>query len=461
LSSGAVHPTDLEPSLVGVRTYATRRRRAYVDVAAVINILICLLYLLPANQIIPQLTVLGRPALLLGMGLFLWWFLARLNPRLVMVGPQPLRWAALAYVVSMLLSYLAGLLRGLPTLESNRENFTVLVTFEFLGVMLMVADGIRNRARLEIVLKTFVWCAGFMAVVGILQSTIKIDVAGYLTLPGLLQPSSDLAGFELRGFGGQVRVAGTATHYIEFSTLMAMSVPFAVHCARFAASRRAKVTFGVIAFLTTAAVPIAISRTGVVALAGSMVVMLAVGWGWRTRYNLVVAGCVLIGGLVAVKPGLLGTVRSMFVGTENDPSIQGRTSDYEYVARWFSQRPWLGRGPGTLIPATSIVLDNQWLYTLVTLGLVGVVVMAALHLTCIALAAIAMRRATEAADRDLCAALISVQIVAMLVAATFDSLAFTTFSFTLALMSGMAGAMWRFTHPARTVRTAAPRLLGV
>jgi polysaccharide biosynthesis protein PslJ len=47
-----------------------------------------------------------------------------------------------------------------------------------------------------------------------------------------------------------------------------------------------------------------------------------------------------------------------------------------------------------------------------------------------------------------------------LVAATFDSLSFTTFATTIALMIGLCGTVWRFTHPARTVRTSHARGVG-
>jgi O-antigen ligase len=459
LSSAGVHPSDLEPALVAARTYATRRWRARIDAGTVISLMVCLLFTIPSSQILPQLTIAGRPALVLALGLFAWWVISRLSPWLVMVGPQPLRWAAMVYLLSILLSYFAGLLRGLPTLEANRQDFTLLVTFEFLGVMLMTADGLRNWERFWNVLRVFVWCAGFMAVVGLIQSILKIDVAQYLTLPGL-HKNVDLAGFETRGTSGNVRVASTATHYIEFGTVMAMAVPFAIHFAKFAPTSRSRTAYGILALLSAAVIPMTISRTGIVALFGALAVMFVSVWGWRMRYNIMVVAIVLMGGLVVGKPGLLGTLRSMFLASsESDNSIQGRTDDYSYVARWFAERPWLGRGPGTLIPDLYLVLDNQWLLTLVTGGLIGVAAMAALHITCISLAGIALRRSTRPADRHICAALISSQVVAILVAATFDSFSFTTFSFTLALMSGLAGAVWRFTHPARTVRTARPRWL--
>jgi O-antigen ligase len=93
----------------------------------------------------------------------------------------------------------------------------------------------------------------------------------------------------------------------------------------------------------------------------------------------------------------------------------------------------------------------------VTQGIIGILALAALHITCIVLAAKALRRSTRDEDRHLCAALLSAQIIAIAVSATFDSLSFTTFSTVLALLSGICGAVWRFTHPARTIRTSTVR----
>jgi O-antigen ligase len=167
----------------------------------------------------------------------------------------------------------------------------------------------------------------------------------------------------------------------------------------------------------------------------------------------------VLGAITVLRPGLLGTLKAMFLWADADPSITGRTDDYELVGHWFSQRPWLGRGPGTLIPDLYIILDNQWLMTLITCGIIGVAALAIFHFTCIGLATIALRRSVTEEDRHLCAALISSQVVAILVGATFDSFSFTTFAFTLALMSGLCGAVWRFTHPTRLIRTSTVKRL--
>jgi O-antigen ligase len=368
-----------------------------------------------------------------------------------------LRWVAGTLAVATLLSYIAGLLRGLSTLESNAQDFALIATCEFLGVMLVAADGLPNWRRLNGVLRVWVGCASIMAVIGLAQSALKLDLTRYLVVPGL-HLNADPLGFEGRGTAGLARVASTATHYIEFATVAAMAVPFAIHFARFADTRRQRQMFAAAAALTAAAVPVSISRTGVVALAAALVVMVPI-WSWRFRYSMLVAATGLFIVLIAARPGLLGTLRVLFTQSTDDPSIQGRTDDYAAVARWFAERPWLGRGPHTLIPVLYRILDNQWLYTLVTGGLIGVAALLALHITCVSLAAIALRRSTRPADRHLCAALISAQLVAVVVGLTFDSLAFTTFSTTLALLAGICGAVWRFTHPTRAVRTSTVRAI--
>jgi O-antigen ligase len=182
-------------------------------------------------------------------------------------------------------------------------------------------------------------------------------------------------------------------------------------------------------------------------------------WTWRVRYHLLVLGVLMVGVLGAIRPGIIGTLTALFSKADEDPSISGRTEDYAHVEQWFSQRPILGRGPRTLIPDLYIILDNQWLYSLVTQGIVGLLALALMHVVAIWLAALAFRRSKSAEDRHLAMALICAQVISLLVGATFDSLSFTTFSTTWALLTGMCGAVWRLTHSARTVRQSTIRRL--
>ena len=451
-----LHPADLEPSRLARGTYASRRRSMYVDAAVLLSLMLCLLMLIPAKLIVPDMTALGRPGLIVAVLMFCWWVLSRFHPRLAMVGPQPLRWAVLLYVLSALASYAVGLLRGLTTMEANNADRTLLYTAAFIGVALVVADGVPNWSRLELLLRVFVWGAAFMAVVGLLQFVLWTDVTVYLLVPGL-EPKGFVPGFEVRGSG--IRVASTTMHYIEFSAVMATALPFAIHFARYSAERRTRQKFAVLALLIAAAVPATVSRTGFLAVALVLLVMVPV-WSWRMRYNMLVLGAVLGGALMLVKPGLLETVWGLFTGASEDPSVTSRTERYDMIYTYFTQRPWLGRGTGTWVSPQYQYLDNQWFAQALTTGAVGVAALALMHLTAIGVTLLALRRAARGPDRHLCAALLSTQLVGIAVGFTFDSFSFTTYATVLWLMIGGCAAVWRFTHPQQTVRTSAPRRLG-
>ncbi len=446
-----LHPTDLEPSLISDRTYSTRRGKLRIDVTTVIGLMLCLLLLLPVRMIVPGMTDLGRPSTIVCLVLGFWWFASRLNPRLAMTGPQPLRWVMLAYLISALLSYAAGQVRGLPTLEANAADLSVIGIAIQAGLVVMVADGIANQERLERVIRVFVACAGVVAFIGVVQSVLEIDITQYLIVPGL-EIKGELAGLEGRG-EGFFRVASTLTHYIEFSAVMATALPFGIHVARFAPSRLLRQVAAGCTVLIAAAIPLTLSRTGILGLGLAVVAMMPI-WTWRMRYNVIILVAGMIGAFILVRPGLLGTLKSLFLSLSEDPSIQGRTDDYSAVYAYFVDRPLLGRGPGTFIPTLYQFLDNQWLGTLVTAGLLGVAVLAAVHIVAMSLAYRALKRATTERDRHLCGALISAQIVAIVCGLTFDSLGFDTYATTLFFLTGLTGVVWRLSHPDHAVRTA-------
>ncbi|GAA0450254.1 hypothetical protein Ade02nite_59380 [Paractinoplanes deccanensis] len=449
MSTQTLHPLDLEPSLLHPQTYATRRF-VRVDAATVLCVMVALLLVIPAWLIVPGMTDIGRPGLVVGLVLWFWWMLARLNPRLVLVGPQPIRWAVLAYGLSLIVSYAVGYLRGLTAMEANGADRAMIFAGAFTGVILMTADGVRNWARLRRLLAVLVTCAAFVGLVAIIQFVTRDDITRYLSFPGL-EVKGVVPDFQYRG--AAIRVASTTTHYIELSMVMVTVLPFAIHLARYAQTSRMRQVYAFAALLIAGAIPATVSRTGFLALA-IVLLCLTPMWTWRYRYNMIVTAGLLVAAAVAAKPSLTSTVFDMFASAEEDSSITARTERYEMVAHYFNQRPWFGRGTGTWIYPMYQYLDNQWLSHAVSNGLVGVAALAALHITAITLAVLALRRATRPADKDICAALVATQLVAVLGSATFDSFAFTTYTCLLAVMVGLCGTVWRFTHPARAVRTA-------
>jgi polysaccharide biosynthesis protein PslJ len=443
------HSVDLDPAYLEERTYATRRRRHLIDMTALINLMVLLVFLLPARLVLPQLTAVGRPALMVGLLLTGVWVVSKIHPRYAMRGPQPMRWAAIFFLVAWLLSYASAYLRGLPSLEANGADMSLIGIVIFLGTILVIADGIPNRERLDALVRTLVWGAAGMAFIGLVMFVTNIDITAYIKIPGLVL-HGDLEGLQARG-NGFFRVSSTATHYIEFSTLMAMVLPFAIHAVIFAKTKLIRQNSLIAALMIAASIPVALSRTGVLALMVSMAVMFF-AWNWRTRFNVGAMGIFVTISIMFLEPGLLGTIKSLFLNMNNDPSIQGRTDDWDIMMAYFHDRPWLGRGQGTFIPDLYILVDNQWLQMLVGGGLIGVASLILLHVMAIVVAFIALRRSITIEDRHLCACILSIQPTAMVAHMTFDTFGFSSFVALLAVVTGMTGAVWRLTHPSRQVR---------
>ena len=448
-----LYAQDLEPSLAFAETYVTRRRPTYIDAPALLGFMFVLLTIVPARFIVPGMTDLGRPGLVVGFLFFAWWLVAHFSPRLVMPGPQPMRWAFLFFFLSLTLSYAAGSLRGLTSMEANGADRTMLYFCVFGGVLLAAADGIPNWFRLRDLLKILVTCGTIVALIALVQYTTEIDLTKYLALPGL-EAKGWTPTYEERGAG--IRVASTTTHYIELAAFLATCLPFALHFAIFGRRPGRRLMAGVASAVMLGGVAATISRTGVLAVA-IVCATLCLVWTWRTRFNLAVIGAGLMAMVAVTSPGMWRTMTTLFEDPSSNPAFTVRQARYPMAFHYIAERPWLGRGTGTWIAPQYQVMDNQWLDTLLMNGFVGAVAMAALHLTGIVLAILAWRRATRREDRHLAAALVATQVTGLLVAGTFDSMSFMTYSTTLALTLGLCGTIWRLTHPARTVRTSTTR----
>jgi hypothetical protein len=456
LSAPAVHPVDFEPADAGRQIYATRRRVGGLDAAIVFSLMILLLTILPSLAILPGTSAdIGRPASVLCVLMFAWWAASRFHPRLIMPGPQPVRWAVLIFFLSLLISYAVGYERGLTAMEANAADRLLLGAAAFFGAILLAADGLSNWDRVRVVLKVLIWCCVYMSFVGLLQQVMPVDPVSYLKLPGL--QTGELIGLQERG--GGLRVAATTTHYLELCGTLGLVWPIALHFAMYTPSQRERRAYTFAAVMITFGILETISRSGILAMAIGILMLMPL-WAWRRRYNILVLGLGLFGMVSAISPGIGRTLINLFADASDDPSITSRTERYAMVGHYFSERPWLGRGTGTWVPPMYQYLDNQWLRTALENGVAGILAQAALHIIALVVAAIAFRRATNPADRHFCLSLVSVQVIAIFIAYTFDCFAYSTYTVVLGLMIGLCGAVWRFTHPARQVRTSTPRWFG-
>jgi O-antigen ligase len=306
----------------------------------------------------------------------------------------------------------------------------------------VAVDGITSRARLRRLIDRIATAGAGLACLGILQFFTSIDIRPWFKLP-FLSVNGDLQLIFINGRSGFNRVAGTTDHPIEFSAVLAMILPIALHLAFHADPTRKRSAWVRVA-LIGGAVPLSVSRTGMLGLAVGGAVLFA-AWPARRRWQLILLSPVLAVGLRLLVPGLVGSIGSLFLSIQSDTSFTGRTDDYAIAGRLFSQAPFFGRGWGTVLPDRYVLLDNQLLKTLLEGGLLALVALLALFAVGIGAARGSYHRAPDAETKDLGQSLTATIAIGLVTFVTFDAFAFATVPSTLFLVIGCAGALWRMT----------------
>ena len=410
------------------------------DAVTVLELFAILLLLFPSYLVFSPLQGVGAPATLFGVGTLWLWAHGKLLPSFGLArGLQPVRIVVLAWAFVNVASYVVAFSRPLDGLEARAADRGLVVTASATGIALLAADGIRTRERLEALLRALGLIGGALAGIGIIQFLLGIDLAAMVRLPGLELNDPALSRISERW--GYRRVSGTTAHAIEFCVVLSMLLPFAIHYA-VAGGRRHRLLHWASVALMAAAIPMAVSRSGAL---GALVVGLVLVPTWPARWirRAVALGAVYVVAMKLAVPGLLGTIRSLFLNAGIDPSVLDRQSDYGYVARFVRERPIFGRGFSTFLPTRYDYLDNQYLGTLVETGVVGLVALVALFVVAMGLAVGARRRSDDFATRHLAQALLASIAAAAVTSATFDFLGFPTSQGVAFLVIGASGALWR------------------
>ncbi len=423
---------------------------------------------LPSRLIFAPLGAPGTPANILGIGAFVWWCCATVGGQNPVKGLTPLRVAVGFLTVSVLASYANGMATGWyapPGVRQVTDELWTLVPptvgevssamisaadrgllgyAGWVGIALMTAEGLRSWKDLELLVRVVVWLGAMTAVIGMVQFWTGFDIAGLFTIPGL-SANADFGAVDSRSVLN--RVAGTASHPIEFGVVMGALIPLALHCGIY--RTRSKVAFLPVVLIGVAC-SLSVSRSAVL-VGGVALLILFAGWPplWRRRLLLVVPAAVVL--LRVAVPGLVGTLLALFTNLFNDDSVSGRTADYGVVLGIDADHPILGRGLFTFVPRYYRILDNQYLMFLLELGVVGLVAALVLYGTGFTSARRAFRTADDEQGRHLGLAL-SAAIAGLPVSLlTFDSWSYamaTGLTFTLIGMAAAARQLALSTRPA-------------
>ena len=318
------------------------------------------------------------------------------------------------------------------------------------GVILVAAEFPRSLDDIHRVLRALVWGGTFSSIVGLLQFLLALNITGYLgSLPGF-SVNQAVGVIAIGSRSGLHRVAGTATDPIEFGVVAGMLLPLAVYLA-IHDKERSNMSRYFPPICIAAAVPIAISRAAILAVALALGV-LVISLRPPQRLTVIAAIPLALAAIYVASPRLIGTLEQYFLAGTSDSSIAHRVDNYPYAEHLVRQNLLFGQGGGTYVSVNYInlglshILDNQYLDTAIELGLVGLAVLIFYLLRPFS-AALAARRCTDDPRlRDLCAALAGSALAALVCSATCDSFSFPTFVYVQALVAGLIGAVWLYVN---------------
>jgi polysaccharide biosynthesis protein PslJ len=416
-----------------------------------------LLLCIPSQLIIRPIGSPGTPANLWGIFCLLWWVVATLGGQNRVHGWTPTRTTFGLLALAVLTSYAAGTATGWyapANIHQRTDELWTLVAVQpaamnekivsaadrgllsfmgWAGVVLLTCEGLRGWRDLELIVTWLSRFGGFVAALGIIQYFTGLDIAALFTIPGL-SANSEFGEVTTRSVVN--RVSSTAVHPIEFGVVMAGLFFLALHRSLFTPTSKLS---WVPTLLIGIALPMSVSRSAIVAIAIIGIVIFA-GWPSRWRFAALLVLPFAVVGMKLLAPGLLGTIRSLFTNVSVDPSVTGRTEDYDAVLTVYANHPLFGQGLYTFVPRYYRILDNQMLMSLIELGALGLTALIVFIITGYLLARGARRRSADPREQDLALA-ISGAIVGIVVSYfTFDAWGFPMVAGLTFLLIGMAGA---------------------
>ncbi len=404
------------------------------DGALAICVYAAVLLLIPATQVLPGLRGIGTIAHIVAWLLLLWWIAEWLAYRQEPL--DPVSKAMGAFFLVALVSYAVGMSMPLHDDQVRAADRGLITIVTGLGVALVTAQGVRTQRQLDTVFAVLVCLGGIVAVIALVQFATGFDIGSAIKVPLLNQTVSNAGPSDIRF--GFTRANATAAHPIELGVILAVLAPLGLHLTVL----RGRLWIAVPTAAMIVAIPTTLARSGFIALAiGLLCVMPA--WTWLERLTvLAVMGAL---GLLAVvlRPGLGEGIVDLFTQAGTDDSVLGRTSDYGAIGGYLNDSPLFGSGMGTFLPSRFIILDNQFLLTLIDMGIVGLLALFILVGTAVSTAlGIYLDSTNFRLSRS--AGALAASVIALVVSLSFfDALSFDMVTGVMWLLIGLAGATWR------------------
>jgi O-antigen ligase len=168
-------------------------------------------------------------------------------------------------------------------------------------------------------------------------------------------------------------------------------------------------------------------------------------WSKRARVIAVVLALVALAITYIFVPGMVGTIRGLFVGLGEDTSAASRTNSYAVALEMAGRTLYVGRGFGTFLPEYRI-LDNQYLGLLIEIGVLGLLAFLGMIAAGLVCSLLAKRRLKDPLLSNLSYAIFASLTAGSVTFAFFDALTFPMAAVFMFFLLGLSGAVWRISQ---------------
>ena len=409
-----------------------------------LKLLLLAVLVMPAYMVLPAFGASGTVGQLLAVAIFLLWLVASgfgLHDPLPFGHPG--RAALLFWIIASCASYaamFAGFSGSNDDVGRSAAGRWLILVLAGAGITLLTTEAVRTIAAVKSITRWVMAGAAFCCVVALIQFTLKINPMEWVT--------SLMVGFQDNGSGTAfqsreafMRVAGTTMHPIELGVVCSMLLPLSVWWGLFDSRVRTWVRFSLPVLLFIGNI-ITVSRTALTGLAVAAMILIPYLPRLAKQWALVAVPCGVASMFLFV-PGIVSTFFISATAGSSDPSITYRTEDYPLAWQLFFERPWLGLGPGTWIPADpKNIFDNQYLLTVATMGGIGLAALLAYFLTPFFASLTAAHHSASQELRVLGGAVGAAMLVAAVSAGAFDAMSFQTFALICPFFVGLSGVVW-------------------
>lgn len=327
-----------------------------------------------------------------------------------------------------------------PDLQDSADR--ALLNDVFAALIVVVLATVLVRARdVELVLRALVAGGALSAIFALVQFAGGPDVASMLKPPAFAERQSVLVTTLLRE--GLARTQGAASHPLELGAVSALLVPLGIGLF-YAARRRGGRAWpwALAAIIIASGGAVSLSRSTFLGIAAALVVM-APRWPVR-RLGSILGGVVLVvvtGSLLV--PRLATALRLVFTEGSDDYSLQSRANGRSYVWNTFADHFWFGQGPGTYDLSRQQIVDNNYLSLLTEGGVLSLLASTAVVVCAFGYAWRAGSRDVAGSLAELSRGIAGALGAAIVVSLVIDVGGFAALYTLIALLVGLAAAVWR------------------